>query len=360
MATLFTLSAEIACLYTVLITVQIYLCVCVNFTQSTMPVALWSFAIGYDATNDTILLLGGEHTERQLTLFQIQNNTFVSRGSTFLPSAHATYSLSQHYTQLNDQLWMLDSNGEKFIRMDLKSYTSYSPSTTLPISVDQYGCLTSSDDHLIVIRRQVQIYNINDNQWLSNVPTLQQPRGHLACAVVNKHVYAIGGYTNVQGSGLILDTIEVLDLSNMSLDSFSSWYDFSDTLTVQRTGSRSVVHGRDIYVVGGCTTIKCIGSGTTTVGIIDTVTGQYNDIDDSLAYGVVVAPSIIVRDTLYVFGGLSRSLYQYMKLPTPWPNTTMQTNYTSIISTHSPTNYTSSEERSHVEPWPWHISMLAI
>eukprot|EP01083_Nonionella_stella_P187593 689626_1 len=325
MGTVFTFSVHIICFYTELITLQIHLCASLNFIQSPtqMPIALDSFAIGYDAINHTILLLGGGITSRQLTLFQIKNgNTFVSRGSTFLPSAHATWGWGQHYTQINDQLWMLDENGETFIRMDLKTYTSYSPSTTLPISVPYDGCLTSYDDHLIVIYEDVvQIYKINDNQWLSNLPRLQNFRYSLPCAVVNNHAYAIGGEDDAYS---ILDTIEVLDLSNINIDSFNPWYYFSDTLTLPTYAGRSVVHGTDIYVIGGCIGTLC--EAVTTVGIINTITGQYNDISDSLAYGVAFAPSIIVGDTLYVFGGCDRgsalSLYQYSRIPTP--NPTMQ------------------------------------
>eukprot|EP01083_Nonionella_stella_P308232 1086595_1 len=355
MGTVFTFSVHIICFYTELITLQIHLCASLNFIQSPtqMPIALDSFAIGYDAINHTILLLGGGITSRQLTLFQIKNgNTFVSRGSTFLPSAHATWGWGQHYTQINDQLWMLDENGETFIRMDLKTYTSYSPSTTLPISVPYDGCLTSYDDHLIVIYEDVvQIYKINDNQWLSNLPRLQNFRYSLPCAVVNNHAYAIGGEDDAYS---ILDTIEVLDLSNINIDSFNPWYYFSDTLTLPTYAGRSVVHGTDIYVIGGCIGTLC--EAVTTVGIINTITGQYNDISDSLAYGVAFAPSIIVGDTLYVFGGCDRgsalSLYQYSRIPTP--NPTMQpteaTEQPTKQPSESPTQPTKQPTKTPSEP----------
>eukprot|EP01083_Nonionella_stella_P318975 1168414_1 len=297
--------------------------------DSRMPFADAKMAIGYDETNDTILLLGGFQFRQHFALFK--NNNFIDQDKQFFNDS--IYGDGQFYTQLGNILWMISSDNTGFRTFDTRTYQMKSPSSPsieIQTPVDDSACLTSTDDYLIVIGGggakypylyldTVQIYHLAANQWLSNVSTLNAGRIHSACVVGNNKLYSIGGYGNDDDS---LDSIEVLDVSNMSAISSTSWNYLGCTLQKARDSLRVALYGTDmIYVVGGETLFRAWPS----VDIINTVTDECLVADD-LNFDVTGAPPIIVQNTLFVFGGATtltsgdnfivEDRYQYLPLPT--------------------------------------------
>eukprot|EP01083_Nonionella_stella_P318974 1168410_1 len=298
--------------------------------DSRMPFADAKMAIGYDETNDTILLLGGFQFRQHFALFK--NNNFIDQDKQFFNDS--IYGDGQFYTQLGNILWMISSDNTGFRTFDTRTYQMKSPSSPsieIQTPVDDSACLTSTDDYLIVIGGggakypylyldTVQIYHLAANQWLSNVSTLNAGRIHSACVVGNNKLYSIGGYGNDDDS---LDSIEVLDVSNMSAISSTSWNYLGCTLQKARDSLRVALYGTDmIYVVGGWKSAM-----ETSVDIINTVTDECLVADD-LSLPVSSAPCITVQNMLFVFGGVKEysgstwfvnNKYQYLLLPSSNP-----------------------------------------
>eukprot|EP01083_Nonionella_stella_P215571 775748_1 len=317
-------------------------------------------AIGYDHANDAILLLGGDEFSQYFTVFK--DNNFTDHGSIF-NLADQVMGNSQHYTQLSNILWMLDRYGTEIHAFDTNTYQIQSPSITIQTTVSHSGCLTSIDDYLVVLGGgeitslnpgpnrymldTVQIYDLTNNQWLTNIPSLNTPRWAPSCAIANHKLFAIGGF-NDNDDGL--SSIEVLDVSNMATVSSASWNDLGCTLQTPRDSLRSALYGTDmIYVVGGETLFRAWPS----VDIINTVTDECLVADD-LNFDVTGAPPIIVQNTLFVFGGFIRDLvaddrYQYLSLPTSnsTPVTPPPSQSPAYGSTINPTKRETSDPTHH-------------
>eukprot|EP01083_Nonionella_stella_P167407 562541_1 len=269
--------------------------------ENRMPRAVSDMAIGYDHANDAILLLGGDEFSQYFTVFK--DNNFTDHGSIF-NLADQVMGNSQHYTQLSNILWMLDRYGTEIHAFDTNTYQMLPRSPLITIPIFEYldlstACLASIDDYLIVIGGgwqnvldNVQIYHLTGDQWLSNIPSLNTPRMYFACIATNNNVFAIGGKDDTWDS---LNTIEVLDVSNMATISSTSWYFFGGTLQRTRFQHRAALYGTDmIYVVGGDQT-----SASASVDVINTVTDECLPVDD-LNFAVRGAPCFVVQNTLFV------------------------------------------------------------
>eukprot|EP01083_Nonionella_stella_P138691 422115_1 len=283
-------------------------------------------AVGYDTSIDAILFYGGARYPQRFAIFK--NGNYLNGGQYFLHNGTSSYS--QHYTQLNNELWMLRLGGGGFIKANTHTHQVTYPLIDIPTNVASGGCLTSIENHLIVIgsgttsslnppTNAVQIYNINDSIWLDNVPQLKDDRIYLSCTVLNHKVYAIGGW-GLNPSGWY-HTIEVLDIANISSKIFTDWYYFSGSLRTARGETRAVSYGTNIYVIGGDDDSVPFGYAAD-VNRIDTVTGQCDGVG-YLLYVVEGPMPIVIGNKLYVFGGYSSidgasnyyDTYQYAVLP---------------------------------------------
>eukprot|EP01083_Nonionella_stella_P168089 566503_1 len=306
-----------------------------------------ALSIGYDNETNTILLFGGVRTENQFIKFK--NNQFTDMTATYLTTS--TQSTGQHYTQIGHTLWMIDTKGKNLFSIDTQTYVEDSSSVSIPTSTTARGCLASHQHHLFVVAggdpatNILQIYNISDGEWVINAPNLNHVRRGISCIVSGSSLFAIGGYTG----SVVLDSIEVLDLTDVPQIQAKAWQYFGDTLTKTLDSTRSVLYGNDILVIGGYTS-PTSPDPCTDVHIILTETEECV-LWDTLQTAVSLASSIIIFDTLYVFGGTKQSgagsnKYQYKVLPqlnpTPMPTagTTSSINPTmtpTSIPTYNPT-----------------------
>eukprot|EP01083_Nonionella_stella_P227230 806397_1 len=258
-------------------------------------------AIGYNDANDTILLLGGFDSGQHFAA--VKDDNFIDHGKQFLDWNGGVYGHGQFYIQLSNILWMINPGGTEMYAFDTNTYQTLvrSPSIAIP---KETACLASIDDYLIVVGGgfnnvldQIQIYHLTDDQWLSNTPSLKTPRSYLACIIAHNKLYAIGGFDD---KAAYLNSIEVLDVSNMATISSTSWYYMDCTLQKGRDSLRAALYGTDmIYVTGGSR-----NNAVVSVDIINTVTHECLVADD-LNFAVTSAASIIVQNTLFVFGGIT-------------------------------------------------------
>eukprot|EP01083_Nonionella_stella_P292174 993810_1 len=106
----------------------------------------------------------------------------------------------------------------------------------------------------------------------------------------------------------------------MDAISTKTWdINWADPLTSGRKGTRAVVYGTDIYVIGGKDNN---GDRLSDINVINTMTGTVSS-GDTLDYATSYASSIIVGNTLYAFAGWNNNreldTYQYSLLPTKDP-----------------------------------------
>eukprot|EP01083_Nonionella_stella_P113108 333300_1 len=308
--------------------------------NNSLPRRSDALSIGYDNETNTILLFGGVGTERQFIKFK--NNQFTDMTATYLTTS--TQSTGQHYTQIGHTLWMIDTKGKNLFSIDTQTYVEDSSSVSIPTSTTARGCLASHQHYLFVVAggdpatNILQIYNISDGEWVINAPNLNHVRRGISCIVSGSSLFAIGGYTGSDA----LDSIEVLDLTDVPQIQAKAWQYFGDTLTKTLDATRSVLYGNDILVIGGYTS-PTSPDPCTDVHIILTETEECV-LWDTLQTAVSLASSIIIYDTLYVFGGAKQSgagsnNYQYKVLP-PTAGKTSSINPTmtpTSIPTYNPT-----------------------
>eukprot|EP01083_Nonionella_stella_P068820 183011_1 len=284
-------------------------------------------AVGYDSTKDLVLIYGGAYARQQFVTFGVINNQFTDINEEYLSFAQNTVGVGQHYSQLGNDLWVIHhSVGSSLLKINTETYAVTDPGIKIPVDPERYGCLVAIPNFLIIIGGgtyvldEAQIYNLATSQWLTGVPSLATARRMAACVAVNDKVYIIGGY-HYRGSTYNyydIDTIESLDISTLPTTAGLSWTTLSSKLASRRVAPRAVVHGTDIYVVGGAES-----GPKADVNVIDTINGSC-EVRDTLAIAVYDAVCIIVDDVLYAFGGRTGQSdainnYQYTTLPTNNP-----------------------------------------
>eukprot|EP01083_Nonionella_stella_P264516 897227_1 len=180
-------------------------------------------AIGYDDENDIILIFGGSYSAHQF--IQFQNNEFIYYNTSYIPSTQNIAGWGQYYFQLNHTLWMINEQGTYFITASTHPpYNVTIPSITIPVLVDNNGCLAMTPRHIFIVgggtttvwevHDSVQIYDMITDQWLKGVPSLPTPGFNIACYAVDDTLYAIGG---VRAENQKYDSIFTLNIYDVVL-----------------------------------------------------------------------------------------------------------------------------------------------
>eukprot|EP01083_Nonionella_stella_P145678 456977_1 len=326
-------------------------------SKDKLPATSEANAAGYDDENDIIVIFGGYDWPQQF--IQFKNNEFIFHDSSYLPSAQDISGDGQNYFQLNDTLWMLNQQGTHLITASTHPpYDVTIPSVTIPILVDNNGCLAMTHHHIFIVgggttkncesHDSVQIYDMINGKWLSGVPSLPTTRMSMACYAVDGTLYAIGGIGD--NCNQYYDSILTLNISDAALADISSqqWQVAPSTLNTPSEGSCIVKHRNDLIVIGG----KDIDSNRLKdVNVINTLTGECF-LAGTLSIGTSYPACIIheTSNTLYIFGGqdATRS-WQFINLPTMGPTVDPTTNpsnsptqFPTFNPTESPTTNPSS------------------
>eukprot|EP01084_Bolivina_argentea_P029373 54522_1 len=283
----------------------------------TLPSTCFSMAIGCKANK--IWILGGMHYHsNQLVSYDININNFTTIDAG--PWMNDVYGYSQFYTQMNDVLYMLNPNGSRLDQFNLNNQQfSRLNGPNIPINVGNVACLASFKNYLIVMGgesaqslRAVQILNIYQYKWLSNIPSLQVARQVFSCIVHNNIAYAIGGSFSETDK---ISSIEKLSLSDMDNIQQEQWT-FIDSLKAKMDGTRAIIHENNIFVFPG----QGCGLYCHDINIIDTNTGNVTVSNAKLNYTAGWSGVIIVNDVMYAFGGYNQAfidIWQYSVLPVP-------------------------------------------
>lgn len=93
------------------------------------------------------------------------------------------------------------------------------------------------------------------------LPNMNMGRTHHQSCIVDNNLYALGGYSSNMRN--YLDSMELLDLNNIA-----SWWKMCEPMPNKRAQFAAVVHGRQIWVIGG--TSNCKGDGLVDIYDVDT------------------------------------------------------------------------------------------
>eukprot|EP01084_Bolivina_argentea_P121683 215633_1 len=314
-------------------------------SSSTMPWGDSSQSIG--SYNNLIHILGGFDT-RWLIEYDISNGEFTDRGEVL---ATHSWGLSDFYTQIDNTLFIIFSRhlqandrtgtGEKLVTYNLETGSMNTNYQTIPISVTDCGCLASTTDHLFVVGGQdwsltgtkntVQVFDISNNQWLDNVPSMIKARRGHSCIVdpVHHKLFAIGGFRRTGGTSkdpvdVYTATIETIHTDDITQNGWA----YIEPLSIAIGWIRSVYFDQFIYVIGGAYGTWMNFGFTDKVHVIDTTTDTVTVHPDRLAYEVSSTASIIANNVLFVFGGYdgkdgynSLAKWMYYQLPTTTTST---------------------------------------
>eukprot|EP01084_Bolivina_argentea_P284464 487544_1 len=288
---------------------------------STLPNATMGAAVGYNFWEDSIILVGGTDTELNQYNHLMEHSLWHRSDKWNVLDMHLPVFISTNghpYTQVADTLYILHSNqSDPMIHainlIDQSFYYNYF-SINIPFSADSHSCLSNLyTDYLLISGgyyglSNVAIYNISSNEWLNNVPPLQQNRSSHGCATYGNYTYVFGGRIN--GFSDIVHSIESLYIGNLwnitelkwkilSSDlkaDLSSRKSFDVSISIsEKFGISAVVYADKIYVIGG--------HSDSMVDIFDPNTETLTQT--FLVYPVTKAAVMVTHDRIYVIGGRS-------------------------------------------------------
>ena len=250
---------------------------------------------------------GGYPYPHQLIEYDITRNVFVDYGENNLSQTVGfNFGLSSTYfSQINDTtLYTIARNGVSINLFDLQTLSFTNLSTAIPATSSVYGCISSSETPNAALyitggylytdaSRQLQVFSLENSQWLTNPPSLSHYRTWHACIVAREKLWAIGGWDT--------DSIEYVTIMNIEAE---RWQIAGYLNQAIYTASVTAVDNT-IFVIGGAFTND---NGQTThslntVYTIDTVMNTINIAADELPIYVSVMAVIAVDHTIYGFAG---------------------------------------------------------
>eukprot|EP01083_Nonionella_stella_P278409 946760_1 len=316
-----------------------------NISNELMPRGDGKMAVG--SHDNSIYLLGGYIHNFQLTRYDIATNTMIDCGSNNL--TNALYGNAQFYSVTNNIIFMVTVFDSKLSAFDLRTLSFLNYGTDLDMSpphqANKGSCIESTDGFLYVIGGEsddhvfsniLQILAMNTNTW--STKEMHVERGCPTCNVhpQNDMLYIIGGRNKPSKDYEFLDSIEVINTSNIH---FQTWEYNIGKLLYASSHQRSIIYETTILVLGGFTNIAEVpDTHLDTVQLIDVTTGLVSE-GTPLNYRLYLHSAIIVENIFYVFGGYSPNRngqpgwvnkWQYFIAP-PIPTTTISPTSAVII-----------------------------
>ena len=215
---------------------------------------------------------------------------------------------STYFTQINDTtMYTINGNTGSINVYNLRSLLFEDLGTTIPIDVDYYGCIASSEtpspklyisggnnasNMESTAMNNLQILSLDDMQWMDSTPSMIHSRHRHGCIVVNDRLWAIGGlYDNS------VEAINITDIPN------ETWWEIGhfNYTTLYLFGITAV--DELIFIVGGM--VKENDSTKyriDTTHTINTVTNEISVYPATLPMIREGMPVVAVNRTIYGFG----------------------------------------------------------
>lgn len=229
--------------------------------------------------------------------YDILNDEFVDYGTSYLSTlcnSDGESGWGVYYTQYDDSTLYITGRYSQNINVyHLKTLSYHQLNTTIPIDVNERGCMASSDSpqsRLYIAGGYnalytFQVLNLADLSWMSSPPNMEYPRQYHGCVVVNNRLWAIGGSAT--------DTVEAINITVLD-----AWQ-YIDSLQHNLYSFGLTEVSGLIYIVGGYGN----GGPVDIVHVIDTATDSVYIHSESLHFGRYYFPTVAVGGVIYGFGG---------------------------------------------------------
>ena len=255
----------------------------------------------------------------QLVKYDIDNNKFTDYGEDYLSDTmgnwNGEHGSGGYYSQLNStMLYTIASSGYYIHAYNLKELSFQQLNTTIPITAYDYAaCLASSEtpsprlyvtgaDDGVYGMDDLQVLDLDQSQWLTNMTSMQYNRSDHGCIVVDERLFVVGG-----DDVTAIETIKVVDIESASWETFGTLS--SDVFSF----GQLVVFEEIIYIIGGFD----YGTGAhassiyyDTVYTIDTITNEIALDSNTIPFGASSIATICVGTPIYGFGGADGTKYK--------------------------------------------------
>ena len=258
-----------------------------------------------------MLISGGRDHRQQWTKYDMLKDEMTDFGEEYLDSPQHGYST--YFTQINETtVYTINVNGDSINVYNLQSLSYRDLGTSIPINVDEFGCIASSEtpsprlfisggnngsNFVADALDDLQVLSLADMQWMSSPPSMIKTRHRHGCIVVNDKLWAIGGKGRYS-----VELINTTDIVNENWQINEEIGDLSCALVLM--GITTV--DSTIFVVGGYCSEH--SANTDTVYTIDTVTNNMTVYAGSLPARINGMPVVAIDGTIYGFGGWYNSI----------------------------------------------------
>ena len=256
---------------------------------------------------------GGSRYQNQSTKYDISDGTFTDYGEDYLSSilnnSDGEYGTGVYFTQINTTtLYTINQNGDSINVYDLPSFSYRDLGVSIPINVEDRGCLSSSlmpSPTLYITGGPgsldaFQILNLDTMEWTTShktLPSLTYGRDNHGCIVANHSLWVIGGQN--------VDSVEAINITDITTE---KWVVIGNlNCELRKFGVTAVDHLHLIFVAGGYCSDANNSALSDVVYTIDTVDQSISVYGDTLPYPVEAMPVLAIGNTIYGFGGYSYS-----------------------------------------------------
>ena len=252
---------------------------------------------------------GGDY-DNQLIQYNIANHQLTDYGEDYLldtmGNSNGECGGGGYYSQLNSTMLYTIAypNGDYIHSYNLQTLSYQQLSASIPTSVSYYACLASSETpspRLYVTGGEdddynalddLQVLDLNQSQWLTNMPSMQYSRHSHGCIVVDERLFVVGGDVGVTA----IENMNIMDIDSASWDTIGNIpefrYEFGQLIAFQEV----------IYVVGGYHGDEYLDT-VYAIDIMNTTMVNVTLLPDTLPYSVGRMGTVIVDNTIYGFGG---------------------------------------------------------
>eukprot|EP01083_Nonionella_stella_P083570 231126_1 len=297
---------------------------------STLPAANYKMAVG--SNNGNLFLIGGTYLGTTSVVFKSKQDINNKSWSSSTHNNTAIVGESQFWTQHQSTVYMASepyqTNLNTISAPHISTYDMANDVLTpkwmdITLPEQMRGCVTSSSDYLYFVGgydptkqdyltetayfNNVLMFHLISYAWTTAPSMHQRRRGH-SCIVHNNKLWAIGGKnasSTFHISNAYHKSIERISVDNIQDNAWSPMSSALNSLTVGASGLRAVGYNEYIFVIGGYYDYQ-MGTkyqALDTIHIIDTTLDFVRLSLNRLPYTVSAAATIMVSDTIFVFGG---------------------------------------------------------
>lgn len=240
--------------------------------------------------------------------YDIQNNSFNWHQSYFYDthgdgSGTRIWGASTFYSQINETTLIYSDGSHVYVvDMTVRNVTEQRSSSRPGESPSQSDtCVSTSETpsprvYITGGFPNFQVLDLDNMQWMSNLPETQDGHGQCACTALNSTLWVFG-----------VGSIETLNISNITSNTSETWQYGPNNYPLNCLGSIHDLYqpglftvGNFIFVIGG----SCYHEDPSdAVHIIDTITGNITLHEHFLPYPLRAMPVAVIGNTVYIFGG---------------------------------------------------------